>query len=84
MTQTQLFAFRYDDTDTIMNELDEFYPYIEIGHVAQNASRFAGSFDGGGYRRPSGPELTQQNGRRRAWPSAAHMSRRSSSTSRVP
>jgi hypothetical protein len=30
-----------------MNELDEFYPYIEMSHVSQNASRFAGSFRGG-------------------------------------
>lgn len=30
-----------------MNELDEFYPYIEMGHVAQNPSRFEGSFNGG-------------------------------------
>lgn len=37
----------YADTDTIMNELDEFYPYIEMSHVAQNSSRFEGSFDGG-------------------------------------
>lgn len=45
-TQTQLFAFKYGDVDTLMHELDEFYPYIEIGHVAQNASIFEGSFDG--------------------------------------
>lgn len=30
-----------------MNELDEFYPYIEVMHVAQSPSRFQGSFDGG-------------------------------------
>lgn len=46
-SQTQLFDYRYDDTDTIMNELDEFYPYVEMTHVAQNPERFKGSFDGG-------------------------------------
>lgn len=45
--QTQQFDFRYDDTDTIMNELDEFYPYVEMPEVAKNADKFQGSFDGG-------------------------------------
>lgn len=44
--QTQRFDFRYDDTDTTMNELDEFYPYIEMSQVAQMHTRFEGSFDG--------------------------------------
>lgn len=44
--QTQRFDFRYDDTDTTMNELDEFYPYIEMNQVAQTHTRFEGSFDG--------------------------------------
>lgn len=48
--QTQLFDYRYDDTDTLMNEFDEFYPYNEMAHVAENANRFAGSFDGGELR----------------------------------
>ncbi len=30
-----------------MNEFDEFYPYNEMAHVADNRNRFAGSFDGG-------------------------------------
>lgn len=29
-----------------MNELDEFYPYIEMSQVAQTHTRFEGSFDG--------------------------------------
>lgn len=29
-----------------MNELDEFYPYIEMSQVAQMHTRFEGSFDG--------------------------------------
>ncbi|RSH81541.1 Factor arrest protein 11 [Saitozyma podzolica] len=44
--KTQQFDFRYDDTDTIMSELDEFYPYVEMSHVAQNPERFKGSFKG--------------------------------------
>ncbi|CAK9786148.1 N1221-domain-containing protein [Cutaneotrichosporon oleaginosum] len=44
--KTQLFDYRYDDTDTLMNEIDEFYPYTEMAHVAENVNRFAGSFDG--------------------------------------
>lgn len=45
-TQSQRFDFRYDDTDTLMNELNEFYPYIEMAYVQQNATRFEGSFSG--------------------------------------
>jgi hypothetical protein len=45
--QTQQFDFKYDDTDTIMHELDEFYPYVEMPIVAKNKERFEGSFDGG-------------------------------------
>ena len=45
--QTHAFDYKYEDTDTIMNELDEFYPYVEMEQVAQNAERFKGSFDGG-------------------------------------
>lgn len=45
--QTQAFDYKYDDTDTIMNELDEFYPYVEMTQVAQNVDRFKGSFEGG-------------------------------------
>ncbi|BEJ14883.1 hypothetical protein CspHIS471_0406500 [Cutaneotrichosporon sp. HIS471] len=44
--KTQLFDYRYDDTDTLMNEFDEFYPYNEMAHVAENRNRFDGSFDG--------------------------------------
>ncbi|KAL1405394.1 Factor arrest protein 11 [Vanrija albida] len=44
--RSQRFDFRYDDTDTLMNELNEFYPYIEMAYVQQNATRFEGSFSG--------------------------------------
>jgi hypothetical protein len=45
--QTQQFDFRYNDADTTMNEIDEFYPYVEMPVVAKNVDRFRGSFDGG-------------------------------------
>ncbi|WVQ82395.1 hypothetical protein IAT38_004523 [Cryptococcus sp. DSM 104549] len=44
--KTQQFDFRYDDTDTLMNELQEFYPYVEMPHIAKNPEKFKGSFDG--------------------------------------
>jgi hypothetical protein len=28
--QQQQFTFRYDDTDTLMAELQEFFPYVEM------------------------------------------------------
>ena len=45
--QVQLFTYRYDDTDTVMNELEEFYPYVEMPSVAKGPDNFKGSFDGG-------------------------------------
>ncbi|WVQ99208.1 hypothetical protein IAU59_006340 [Kwoniella sp. CBS 9459] len=44
--KTQLFDFRYDDTDTLMNELQEFYPYVEMQHIASQPEKFKGSFEG--------------------------------------
>ncbi|WVW83665.1 hypothetical protein I302_105686 [Kwoniella bestiolae CBS 10118] len=44
--KTQLFSYRYDDTDTLMNELQEFYPYVEMAHIAKQPEKFKGSFDG--------------------------------------
>ncbi|ODO08260.1 hypothetical protein I350_03850 [Cryptococcus amylolentus CBS 6273] len=40
------FDFRYDDTDTLMNELEEFYPYVEMSDIGTNAQTFKESFDG--------------------------------------
>ncbi len=56
-TQTQVYDFRYDDTDTMMNELQEFYPYIEMLHVAKNPDKFKSSFPGGGL---SGSHLQEE------------------------
>ncbi|WRT66139.1 uncharacterized protein IL334_003092 [Kwoniella shivajii] len=44
--KTQQFDFRYDDTDTLMNELQEFYPYVEMDLIAKQPEKFEGSFEG--------------------------------------
>ena len=31
----------------MMSELEEFYTYVEMEHVAKNPARFAGTFEGG-------------------------------------
>ncbi|KAF5388442.1 hypothetical protein D9615_000144 [Tricholomella constricta] len=38
------FDFVYDDEDTVMNEIDEFYSYIEMPQVAENLKAWEGSF----------------------------------------
>ncbi|WWC89537.1 uncharacterized protein L201_004461 [Kwoniella dendrophila CBS 6074] len=42
----QQFDFRYDDTDTIMNELQEFYPYVEMTNISKQPEKFKDSFEG--------------------------------------
>jgi hypothetical protein len=41
------YDFRYDDEDTVMNEIDEFYSYVEMPQVAENLKAWQGSFPGG-------------------------------------
>ncbi|TFK43232.1 hypothetical protein BDQ12DRAFT_674621 [Crucibulum laeve] len=38
------FDFKYDDEDTVMNEIEEFYSYIEMPQVAENLKAWEGSF----------------------------------------
>ncbi|KAF9008756.1 hypothetical protein BDQ17DRAFT_1388492 [Cyathus striatus] len=38
------FDFKYDDEDTVMNEIEEFYSYIEMPHAAENLKAWEGSF----------------------------------------
>ncbi|KAG6866536.1 hypothetical protein C0991_003080 [Blastosporella zonata] len=38
------FDFVYDDEDTVMNEIDEFYSYVEMPQVAENLKAWEGSF----------------------------------------
>ncbi|PPQ92380.1 hypothetical protein CVT25_008730 [Psilocybe cyanescens] len=42
-----LFDFKYDDEDTVMNEIEEFYSYIEMLQVAENMKSWEGSFHDG-------------------------------------
>ena len=43
--QLKQFDYRYDDTDTIMNELSEFYPYLEMPGIVENAEKFKQHFN---------------------------------------
>ncbi|KAF8895564.1 hypothetical protein BD779DRAFT_1609072 [Infundibulicybe gibba] len=38
------FDFKYDDEDTVMNEIEEFYSYIEMPQAAENLKAWEGSF----------------------------------------
>lgn len=38
------YDFKYDDEDTVMNEIEEFYSYIEMPQVAENLKAWEGSF----------------------------------------
>ncbi|KAI6047109.1 hypothetical protein EDC04DRAFT_2621732 [Pisolithus marmoratus] len=40
------YDFRYDNEDTVMNEIDEFYSYVEMPQVAENLKAWQGSFSG--------------------------------------
>ncbi|KAA1466295.1 hypothetical protein DENSPDRAFT_831103 [Dentipellis sp. KUC8613] len=41
-----VYDFRYDDEDTVLNEIEEFYSYVEMPQVAENLNAWQGSFDG--------------------------------------
>ncbi|KAG6833807.1 hypothetical protein H0H87_011741 [Tephrocybe sp. NHM501043] len=41
------FDFVYDDEDTVLNEIDEFYSYVEMPQVAENLKAWEGSFTSG-------------------------------------
>jgi hypothetical protein len=45
--QQSQYDFRYDDEDTVMNEIDEFYSYVEMPQVAENLKAWEGSYSGG-------------------------------------
>ena len=47
VSQQSFYDFRYDDEDTVMNEIDEFYSYVEMPQVAENLKAWQGSFSGG-------------------------------------
>lgn len=41
------FDFKYDDEDTVMNEIEEFYSYIEIPQLEENLKAWEGCFPTG-------------------------------------
>ncbi|KAI0068880.1 hypothetical protein BV25DRAFT_1925031 [Artomyces pyxidatus] len=40
------YDFKYDDEDTVLNEIEEFYSYVEMPQVAENLKAWEGSFQG--------------------------------------
>ncbi|KAI0033356.1 hypothetical protein K488DRAFT_47952 [Vararia minispora EC-137] len=40
------YDFKYDDEDTMLNEFEEFYSYVEMPQVAENMKAWEGSFQG--------------------------------------
>ncbi|KZP00033.1 hypothetical protein CALVIDRAFT_510034 [Calocera viscosa TUFC12733] len=40
------YDFRYDDEDTVFNEIEEFYSYAEVPQVEENIKAWQGSFPG--------------------------------------
>ncbi|KAI1795145.1 N1221-domain-containing protein [Ganoderma leucocontextum] len=40
------YDFRYDDEDHVLNEIEEFYSYVEMPQVAENLKAWEGSFSG--------------------------------------
>jgi hypothetical protein len=47
MTQQCYYDFKYDDEDTVLNEMEEFYSYVEMPQAAENLKAWEGSFQGG-------------------------------------
>lgn len=41
-----MYDYRYDDEDTVFNEIEEFYSYVEVPQVAENMKAWLGSFSG--------------------------------------
>ncbi|CAE6478754.1 unnamed protein product [Rhizoctonia solani] len=48
----QRFDFRYEDEDTVFNEIDEFFSYVEVPQYAENMRAWQGSFNGEWTRSP--------------------------------
>jgi N1221-like protein len=47
VSQQSYYDFRYDDEDTVLNEMEEFYSYVEMPQVAENLKVWEGSYPGG-------------------------------------
>jgi hypothetical protein len=50
LSQQSFYDFRYDDEDTVLNEIEEFYSYVEMSQVAENLKVWDGSYPGGEVR----------------------------------
>jgi hypothetical protein len=46
-SQQSVFDFKYDDEDTVMNEIEEFYSYVETPQAAENLRAWESSFPEG-------------------------------------
>ena len=47
LAQQCYYDFKYDDEDTVLNEIEEFYSYVEMPQAAENLKAWEGSFQGG-------------------------------------
>jgi len=52
--KTQQFAMRYEDEDSVFDELEEFLSYQEVQQLSYNLNAWEGSFRGGMWPPPSG------------------------------
>lgn len=51
--QQSYYDFRYDDEDTVLNEIEEFYSFVETPQIDENWKAWqSGSFTGGGWSTP--------------------------------
>jgi hypothetical protein len=64
--KTQQYAMRYEDEDTVFDEIEEFYSYAEIRHVSGNLNAWQSSFHGGEHN----PDTSRSLG---SWPMCARM-----------
>ncbi|KZS97748.1 hypothetical protein SISNIDRAFT_423128 [Sistotremastrum niveocremeum HHB9708] len=46
------YDFRYEDEDTMFNEIEEFYSYVEAPQIAENLKAWNGSFEGDWIKAP--------------------------------
>jgi hypothetical protein len=55
--KTQQYAMRYEDEDTVFDEIEEFYSYAEIRHVSGNLNAWQSSFHGGEHNAHTPPGI---------------------------
>ncbi|KAL5527397.1 hypothetical protein ACEPAG_6188 [Sanghuangporus baumii] len=57
----QLYDFKYEDEDTVINEIDEFFSYVEAPQIGENLKAWEGSFPGEWIKAPYGKRLAHVN-----------------------